>query len=227
MILFYYHLCSSSDSAKSEPQKFIFPPPSPLINRNTLTLPLTTKEHTKSPLISTPFTALSSPLRPLGRLPRHFSSVTQTPLDSPFDPITPTPMSCSRLTPVLPEAHALYISLALLDSALAANVSDNVDIDLSAFQNFMIKQKKRIQLDSVGSTAGMGSLGAVGEGDSLFELGEEKPLMMAGIADYPSLGFKEDIMVTTPAPGTPWSSTSNNAIYSNMGLSCLSEEEGN
>jgi hypothetical protein len=114
-----------------------------------------------------------------------------------------------RLTPVLPEAHALYINLALIDSALGANVSDNVEIDISAIQNILIKRSTwREHLDSVSSTPGGPSsgigIGNSSDGGDLLKLEEEKPLMMAGIADYPSLGFKEDIMVTTPASGVPW-----------------------
>lgn len=162
-------------------------------------------------------------------MPKRFSSVAQTPAESPFDPITPTPMSSSRLMPLLPEAHALYISLALLDSALAANVSDNVAIDFSAFQNFMLNKRNswRTQLDSVSSscaaTSSSNSMAVGGDNDSIFnKLEDEKPLMMVGIADYPSLGFKEDIIVTTPAPSAQWNQSSSLTI----GLPLLSEDEG-
>lgn len=221
--------------ANSEPQKFIFPPPSSLIrNTCTLSLPLSSRDQTMSPLLSTPFTALPSASPSVrgggvsGRLPKRFSSVAQTPAESPFDPITPTPMSGSRLMPLLPEAHALYISLALLDSALAANVSDNVAIDFSAFQSFMMHKRNswRTQLDSVSSSCAPAPSSAIGRGggenDNIFnKLEDEKPLMMVGIADYPSLGFKEDIIVTTPAPGNQWNQSS-----SSVGLPCLSEDEG-
>ena len=207
MYLFFF---SSSRSIESEPQKFIFPPPSSLVNRQNLTLPLAT-DHTISPVFPTPYTSLpsSSPLRVPGRFPRHIpSSSIQTPLESPFDPITPTPMSSSRLVPILPEAHALYINLALLDSALGANVSDSVNIDMTAIHNIMRSRSSyRQRLDSISSIAGMGStstlIGGGGnsfEEDDLFRLEEEKPLMMLGIADYPSLGFREDFM-NTPTPG--------------------------
>lgn len=218
-----------SYSTNTEPQKFIFPPPSSLMNRNALSLPLSSRDQTSSPLISTPFTGMSSAssLRITGRFPKHFSSA-QTPAESPFDPVTPTPMSNSRLMPLLPEAHALYISLALLDSALAANVSDNVAIDFSAFQNFMLKRNSwRTQLDSVGSSAGICGSSSTpltiggGDGDNILKLEDEKPLMMVGIADYPSLGFKEDIIVTTPAPGAHWNQSSNG-----IGLPFLSDGEG-
>lgn len=205
-------------SIKSEPQKFIFPPPSSLTNnRSTLSLPLSSTRsdaNIHSPLISTPFPSSlssSSPLRApppsqSGRaFPRHYS-IAQTPAESPFDPITPTPLSHgSRLMPLLPEAHALYISLALLDSALAANVSDNVAIDFSAFQNFMLNKRNswRNQLDSVGSVSTPLAVNeGEGGGGGIFKLEDEKPLMMVGIADYPSLGFKEDVIVTTPAPSS-------------------------
>ena len=160
-------------------------------------------------------------MRMPGRYSRHFPSSAQTPLESPFDPITPTPMSSSRLTPILPEAHALYVNLALLDSALAANVSDNVDIDFNAIQKFITKRSHwREHLDSVSSTAGVGStstsLGIGNGGDNdLLKLEEEKPLMMAEIADYPTLGFKEDIMANTPSLAPSWNQ---------IGLSCLSED---
>lgn len=114
-------------------------------------------------------------------------------------------MSSSRLVPVLPEAHALYINLALLDSALGANVSDNVSVDMSAIQNIIrVRSTFRQRLDSVGSMVGGSTssalIGNTGlEEDGVLKIEDEKPLMMLSIADYPSLGFKEDLVGGTPA----------------------------
>ena len=153
-------------------------------------------------------------------MPRPLPLSVQTPLESPFDPITPTPLSSSRLVPVLPEAHALYINLALLDSALGANVSDNVTVDMSAIQG-IIKARStfRQRLDSAGSMPGgstssamLGSGGGFEE-DGVLKLEDEKPLMMLGIADYPSLGFKEDLV----GGATP-THADNNMLLSVLGL---------
>ncbi len=113
-------------------------------------------------------------------------------------------MSSSRLVPILPEAHALYINLALLDSALGAHVSDNVTVDMSAIQNIIrVRSSFRQRLDSVGSIPGGSTssamLGGGGyEEDSMLKFEEEKPLMMLGIADYPSLDFKDEGVGATP-----------------------------
>ena len=213
-------LLSSSQSLKSEPQQFIFPPPSSLINRPNLTLQLA--DHSISPLLSTPYS--SSPLRLPGRMLRPLPLSAQTPLESPFDPITPTPMSSSRLVPVLPEAHALYINLALLDSALGAHVSDNVTVDMSAIQNIIrARSTFRQRLDSIGSIQGGSTsstmLGGGGfEEDSILKFEEEKPLMMLGIADYPSLDFKEDVVGATPT-------SDENMLLSVLGLDITQNAE--
>lgn len=172
----------------------------------------------------------SSPHRLQGRFPRHLPSSAHTPLESPFDAITPTPMSSLRLVPVLPEAHALYINLALLDSALGANVSDSVTISMTAIQNFMLSRSSwRTKLDSIGSSSALGGGGPLpsaglepppGDGGGLFKFEDEKPLMMAGIADYPSLGFREDQVVSnTSGPHSGSGGTG-------MGLPKLSSGEG-
>ena len=106
------------------------------------------------------------------------------------------------LIPVLPEANALYISLALLDSALGASVSDNVSINMSTLQNLM-SCSRRMKLDSVSSVGGsVGGAGGPDSDNNLLVFEEEKPLMMIGIADYPSMGFREDL--TAPPPSTGW-----------------------
>lgn len=69
----------------------------------------------------------------------------------------------------------------------------------------------------MGSIAGGGStssalLGNTGlEDDGVLKIEDEKPLMMLGIADYPSLGFKEDLVGGTPAIDT-------NQLLSVLGL---------
>ena len=163
------------------------------------------RQHMNLPLgsgraspLSTSFTShsFSSPYLAHNRL-------LPTPLDSPYDPITPTPMSArTGLIPVLPEANALYISLALLDSALGASVSDNVSINMSTLQNLM-SCSRRMKLDSVSSVGGsVGGAGGPDSDNNLLVFEEEKPLMMIGIADYPSMGFREDL--TAPPPSTGW-----------------------
>ena len=64
-----------------------------------------------------------------------------------------------------------------------------------------------------GSTLGSTSSAMLGGGGFEEEglIGEEKPLMMLGIADYPSLGFKEDLVVNTPTPES-------NTLFSVLGL---------
>lgn len=75
-------------------------------------------------------------------------------------------------------------------------------------------------MDSVSSTgpasASLGISSNGGDNNDLLKLEEEKPLMMAEIADYPSLGFKEDIMVSTPASAPSWKQR--------IGLSVLPED---
>ena len=62
-------------------------------------------------------------------------------------------------------------------------------------------------MDSTGSIPGgstssalLGGNGGGLEEDGVLKLEDEKPLMMIGIADYPSLGFKEDLVGATPTP---------------------------
>ena len=67
-----------------------------------------------------------------------------------------------------------------------------------------------MKLDSVssisGSVSGVGGGGGGGEGDNLLVFEEEKPLMMIGIADYPSMGFKEDLTLSAPPSSGGWDS---------------------
>ncbi len=110
--------------------------------------------------------------------------------------------------PVLPEANGLYINLALLDSALGSNLSETLQISngplLSTIQNFLSFSSRRMKLDSVAETldTGGGDGGGVGGNSSgvgagattdLLSCQDEKPMMTFGIADYPSLGFKEEL----------------------------------
>ena len=204
-------------SNKSEPQQFIFPPPPTLAYRaqkiESLTLPLTSKKRI-SPHIFTPQLLSVSPAFPLKGPGRFLSTTTSTPLESPFDTVTPTPLSATttnRLMPVLPEAHALYINLALLDSALGANFSEMMSINtgniMSTIQSFMNFSSKRMRLDSVGSMSALDNPGS--STPDLLNLKEEKPVMTFGIADYPSLGFREALggMVgaQTPSGSKSWS----------------------
>lgn len=115
--------------------------------------------------------------------------------------VTPTPLSATtnRLMPVLPEANGLYINLALLDSALGSNLSETLQITngplFSSIQNFMKFSSKRMKLDSVADLqdSAAGSSGGMGSTADLLNCQEEKPMMTFGIADYPSLGFKEEL----------------------------------
>ncbi len=210
----------TAGSSNSEPQKFIFPPP--LANRSHkiegLSLPLASrKQLRKSPHIFTPQLLTSSPaFPPRGPTPHPFhhriSTASATPLESPFDAtITPTPLSATanRLMPVLPEAHALYINLALLDSALGANLSEPLSINtgplFAQLQNFF--SNRRMKLDSVASPGAVDNPPGSASG-SLLCLQEEKPVMTFGIADYPSLGFREmgGGEATTPSSVDSWSS---------------------
>lgn len=212
-VVFCIRVCLTSQSYNSEPEKFIFPPPSSFSRtKGNLTLPLAQQQQQRrqahfSPHVFTPHPMSSnlsslgsSPAYPYPRapgrpaLPRHS---TLTPLESPFEPtVTPTPMSATtnRLIPVLPEANGLYINLALLDSALGSNLSETLQISngplLSTIQNFMKFSSQRMKLDSVADTfdnSGMGST------TDLLNCQDEKPMMTFGIADYPSLGFKEEL----------------------------------
>ena len=203
-------------SGKSEPQKFIFPPPPTLASRaqriESLTLSLTSKRRV-SPHIFTPQLHSASPAFPPKGSSRFLSTTTSTPLESPFDMgVTPTPLSATttnRLMPVLPEAHALYINLALLDSALGANSSEMLSINMSSIQNFMNFSSKRLRLDSVGSSSVSALDNPASSTPDLLNFKEEKPVMTFGIADYPSLGFRETLggMVgaQTPSGSRSWS----------------------
>ena len=204
----------TSSSTKSEPQKFIFPPPATLASRaqriESLTLPLTSKKRI-SPHIFTPQLLSASPAFPPKGPSRFLSTTTSTPLESPFDMVTPTPLSATttnRLMPVLPEAHALYINLALLDSALGANSSEMLSINMSSIQNFINFSSKRMRLDSVGSNIGALENRTSSTSD-LLNFKEEKPVMTFGISDYPSLGFRETLGgmggAQTPSGSRSWS----------------------
>lgn len=170
--------------------------------RESLTLPLTQKRPRLSPHphTLTPHTLTSSPALPYPKAPnrfsRHITVPGQTPLSSPYEPlITPTPLSANtnRLMPVLPEAHALYVNLSLLDSALGSNFTETLHFSagplMSSLQTFI---KKRFKLDSIAdSTLDTG----VGSTTELLGCQDEKPIMTFGIADYPSLGFREELGV--------------------------------
>jgi len=108
--------------------------------------------------------------------------------------VTPTPLSATtnRLMPVLPEAHALYINLSLLDSALGANLSETLSINTGSLMSTLMafKNTMRMKLDSVDS---MSALESTTTTSTLPNLKEEKPIMTFGIADYPSLGFREEL----------------------------------
>lgn len=214
MLLFVCRACLTAQSFNSEPEKFIFPPPTSFSSqapppKDSLTLPLTQKQTRFSPHVFTPRATPSnlssfgsSPAYPYPRAPgrpalprRRPSSSTPGPLESPFE-VTPTPLSATtnRLIPVLPEANSLYINLALLDSALGSNLSETLQISngplLSTIQNFMKFSSQRMKLDSVADSmdnTGMGST------TDLLSCQDEKPMMTFGIADYPSLGFKEEL----------------------------------
>ena len=213
-------VCLTSQSYNSEPEKFIFPPPSSFSSRakDSLTLPLTQQQQQGrqahfSPHVFTPHAMTSnlsslgsSPAYPYPRapgrpaLPRHS---TMTPLESPFEPmVTPTPMSATtnRLIPVLPEANGLYINLALLDSALGSNFSEALQISnvplLSRIQSFMKFSSQRMKLDSVADSFDNSGVGSTTD---LLNCQDEKPMMTFGIADYPSLGFKEELAGVTGA----------------------------
>ena len=144
------------------------------------------------------------------RFPPHLSTPSViTPLESPFDAITPTPLSATtnRLMPVLPEAHGLYVNIALLDSALFSNVSEthpsiSTGSLMSTIGKFMNFSSKRIKLDSIADSTS--ALDRTGSTTDLLSTMDEKPVMTFGIADYPSLGFREDVhvgMLSTPDVG--------------------------
>ena len=228
--------CFTGQSFNSEPEKFIFPPPTSLSSRppptkENLTLPLAQhKQAHFSPHLLTPratpsnLSSLgSSPAYPYPRapgrpaIPRH-TSVAVTPLESPFvEPmVTPTPLSATtnRLIPVLPEANGLYINLALLDSALGSNLSETLQIGngplLSSIQNFMKFSSKRMKLDSVADTLDNNGVGSTTD---LLNCQDEKPMMTFGIADYPSLGFKEEL---AGVGGMPQDMSSYDSLYGSL-----------
>ena len=203
---------------KSEPQKFIFPPPTSLSSRapprENLSLPLT-KQTRFSPNLFTSHssTALtSSPAHTLSKsggsgpggswFSRHLTTPSLlTPVESPFETVTPTPLSATtnnRLMPVLPEAHGLYINLALLDSAIGTNLSETLQISagslMSSLSRFMQFNSKRMKLDSIAESTSALDTDSSGSTD-LLSCQDEKPLMTFGIADYPSLGFEEELGV--------------------------------
>lgn len=215
MFLFPYSSSKTgSSSLHSEPQKFIFPPVMGNTRasiRDSLTLPLTAP---KRPHMFTPHTLTSSPAYPHPKAPSRFplqlATPSMTPLASPYDPsITPTPLSANtnRLMPVLPEAHALYVNLSLLDAALGTNFSETLQFSagplMSTIQSFLMS--KRLKLDSVADMGG-GMESAVGSTTDLMGYQEEKPIMTFGIADYPSLGFREELGGSGGTVGGSWDS---------------------
>lgn len=230
----------TAQSFNSEPEKFIFPPPTSLSSRalpskESLTLPLAQhhKQTRFSPHVFTPratpsnlSSVGSSPAYPYPRapgrpaLPRHLPSYsTLTPLESPFEPtVTPTPLSATtnRLIPVLPEANGLYINLALLDSALGSNLSETLQISdvplLSSIQNFMKFSSKRMKLDSVADAL---ENPGVGSTTDLLSCQDEKPMMTFGVADYPSLGFREEL-AGVGGMTQDMASSSHNTLYGSL-----------
>lgn len=205
----------TTNSLHSEPQKFIFPPPTSLASRapprENLTLPLT-KQTRFSPNSHPPTALTSSPAHTLSKsagngpggswFSRHLTTPSLlTPLESPFETVTPTPLSATtnnRLMPVLPEAHGLYINLALLDSAIGTNLSETLPISagslMSSLSRFMQFNSKRMKLDSIAESTSALDTDTTGSTD-LLSCQDEKPLMTFGIADYPSLGFEEELGV--------------------------------
>lgn len=177
----------------------------------TLSLPLSSKRHLSPHLPSFPTLSSSSPYPPKGPA-RFYRPLSATPLESPY-PTTPTPLSAghTHLMPVLPEAHALYINLALLDSALGANLSEPLTINtghlMSSIKNLYQFSHQKLRLDSSSvdcvamETPRPGSTSAAAE---LVPFQEEKPLMTFGSAEYPSLGFREELggVVGAASPST-------------------------
>ena len=115
--------------------------------------------------------------------------------------VTPTPLSATtnhRLMPVLPEAHGLYINLALLDSAIGTNLSETLPISagslMSSLSRLMQFNSRRMKLDSIAESTSALDTDTAGSTD-LLSCQDEKPLMTFGIADYPSLGFEEELGV--------------------------------
>ena len=228
----------TTSSSRSEPQKFIFPPPSTLATRaqklESLNLPLFgRRSHITPHNIFTPQFMPSPAYLNRGHTPnpfhRHLSTPSvpsATPLESPFETVTPTPLSAttsSRLMPVLPEAHGLYINLALLDSALGANFSETISINTSlVLQKLMNFSNKRMKLDSIGSTSALDI--STSSTTGLLNFQEEKPVMTFGIADYPSLGFREEL---DGVMGDPAAGLGNLAASYGSLSSIITKEEGN
>jgi hypothetical protein len=211
--------CSSrSSSQQVQPQKFIFPPPSTLTSRSkidTFTLPLSSRHRSLvSPrltnLTSSPALLSHSSTKPSSQFLSGVATAS-TPIPSPLETVTPTPISVSatanRLVPVLPEAHALYVNLALLDSALGSTLSESLTVNTSGdlmqkISRFMsgLSSSRRLKLDSVAAVDLMGSSSQADTNGSTdyFNFREEKPIMTFGITDYPSLGFREDMVGVGP-----------------------------
>lgn len=158
-------LCSVSKNGSRrqvEPQKFIFPP-SPSLTRPTkidmFGLPLTSRHTSPHHILTTLTTSpaiLSHTSKPSSQFLNLSTISSSTPLHSPLDTVTPTPISvpptANRLVPVLPEAHALYVNLSLLDSALGTTLSEPLTVDsgdLMQKLNKFMSHSRRLKLDSV------------------------------------------------------------------------------
>lgn len=74
---------------------------------------------------------------------------------------------------------------------------------MSTIQSFLMS-KRRLQLDSVADMGGMDS--TMGSTTDLMGYQEEKPIMTFGIADYPSLGFREELGGGSGSDGGTWDS---------------------
>jgi hypothetical protein len=169
---------ADSDSSKPgsqqvEPQKFIFPPPSTLTRSKieSLTLPLSSRHHSPHHILSNLNSSPALFTHTSTKSSNQFLNLSgvataSTPLLSPLDAVTPTPISvpptANRLVPVLPEAHALYVNLALLDSALGTTLSEPLTVNsgdlmqkISKFMN--LSNSRRLKLDSVAADPMSGS----------------------------------------------------------------------
>lgn len=222
---------------RAEPNTFIFPPPSTIVSRaqriEALTLPGFHSKRPSSSYLTTPqqlntphtgsFLSPSFP-RPPSRPYRPLSSAA-TPLESPFDSVTPTPVGPNRLIPVLAEAHGLYINLSLLDSALGANFSEPPQINTGSLMSTLHQfyTQRRMKLDSVESAATV-ALDTTDTPD-LFSVKEEKPVMTFGIADYPSLGFREGVGPGASDKATDTSGAPFGALSKLMGMLGVNSKE--
>ena len=65
---------------------------------------------------------------------------------------------------------------------------------MSSLSRFMQFNSKRMKLDSIAESTSTLDTDATGSTD-LLSCQDEKPLMTFGIADYPSLGFEEELGV--------------------------------